>query len=98
MTQELRDIIREAYLITPELDLNELIDYIAQAILDAGYTKKPRIDEELRIKIFEKVITDYFILEKRWLRNKGRTILFGEDDSKRLAKALAESDILESGE
>ena len=37
------------------------------------------LKQELAVKI-----TEYFILEKRWLRNKGRTILFGEDDSERL--------------
>lgn len=52
-------------------------------------TKKSEIDAEKVAKL----ITKYFILEKRFLRNKFRRILFGEDDSVRLGKLIAISDI-----
>lgn len=41
------------------------------------------------IKKIEEIITSYFILKKRWLRCRGRLILFDERDSERLAQSLA---------
>jgi len=59
-------------------------DFVKAWNTRAGNTR-PKID----VGEIANIITNYFILEKRWLKKKGRTILFGEDDSERLAKAIA---------
>ncbi len=44
--------------------------------------------KEIRAIGIANKITEYFILEKRFMRCRGRKILFDEDDSHRLAKII----------
>jgi len=61
-------------------------------LVDYKNTAKSQIKDLLPSEEeIEKYITDYFILEKKFLKKKKqRMVMFGEDDSQRIAKAIYE--------